>query len=253
MYENIQPFVGTQSFQALGSSHYVSPFVLGDAVSASYMRLPVSWGLTSTSMASSNPATSTTFSQCGTVNAVVYSQGIGASSRSLQYVTSGSAGWTWQVSLTVSNASNNWTITNNLTWPQEGGASNSLVSSWASTLSTYNASTTGGMTNFTGFKYLDIPFAASLGAGNYWLALNCNTTTGGGKNIAMNFSHIAISQDTSPYGNLNVATNSSFAHQIGLGSWSTNAVGATTSSIALANISSVASQLRPYFQLIRQA
>jgi hypothetical protein len=71
-------------------------------------------------------------------------------------------------------------------------------------------------------------------------------------NATYDMSNIVLSQTNQAIGNLNAATNSSLQLQLGLGSWSTNAI-QTSASIALSNISSVASQLRPYFQMIRQA
>lgn len=250
-YENLKGLAGTSTMQPNGSSHYVFPFEVDQVVSASYARFPVSWAMTSTSLGTSAAPTSTTFSVAGTFAMVIYTQGVGANSRSLQYLTSGQANWTWQCSVTEAGATNNWTITNNITWPQEGGTTSSLASSYASTLSTINASTTG-MTNWTGSRYLDVPFAASLSPGNYWMAINQATTTGGGKGINWMFTNVCRSQENAQYAIIGQATNSSNQHQFGLGSWSTNASGVTTASIALANISSVANQQRPYFQFIRQ-
>src|SRR5437867_83319 len=246
------PFVNTQSHQVVGSTQYVFPFILPQAISASYIRFLASWALTSTSFATSAVPWNTVFSQINTAFAVVYSQNVGASSRSLASVASGSAGWTYQVSATGANATNNWTVTQNLTWGAEGGQGNSnAASNYASTLSTVNVSTTG-LTNFTNYHYLDIPFATSLSPGNYWMALGYSTTTGGGKGLAWGVSSLAISQANTTIANLGAATNSTWQFQPGIGSWSTNAIN-TTASIGLASISSSASQNRPYFQMIRQA
>lgn len=247
------PLVNTTAFTLGGSSNYVFPFVLDNYVSASYIRMPVSIVLSSTSLGTSaGTPTSSTFSQVGTIFAVIYSQGIGGNSRSLQYVTSASAGWTWQVSVTEANATNNWTLTQNITYPAEGLNTAVVNSNYASTLSTINVSTTG-LTAFTGFRNLDLPFATIMTPGNYWMALQLSSTTDGGKNLAFNFTHIALSQANNAYNNIGAATNSTFLLQVGLGSWSTNTVGRTTSSIALTGVSSLASHLRPYFQFIRQA
>lgn len=240
----------TKTVPVSSNTHYVAPFILMQPLSASYLRLIASWDVTSTSFATSAVPWSTTFSVAGTQFAVVYSQGVGASSRSLQAVVSGSAGYTWQVSATGANNTNNWTVTHNITWPQEGGVSNTGIN-YASTLSTVRAYTTN-LTDFTGTRFLDIPFANSLPPGNYWLALNEVTTTGGGKGIDMaGRSVYMMSQLNTAVGNLGAATNSSLQPQAGLGSWTTNVTG-TTASIALASISSSASHPRPYFQLIRQ-
>src|SRR5213594_2239705 len=98
------PFVNTQSHQVVGSTQYVFPFILPQAISASYIRFLASWALTSTSFATSAVPWNTVFSQINTAFAVVYSQNVGASSRSLASVASGSAGWTYLVSATGANA-----------------------------------------------------------------------------------------------------------------------------------------------------
>jgi hypothetical protein len=243
---------GSQTFNVGGSSNFVFPFVLENYVSASYIRMPASWGLVSTSFATSAVPWSTTFSEANTQWVVFYSQGTGANSRSLQYVTSASAGWTYQVSATGANATNNWTVTQNITWPQEGKNTNAAGINYASTLSTVNVSTTN-MTDFTGWRYLDVPFAASLSPGNYWVAVQSSSTTGGGKALHLGVTHIVISQVNTAIGNLGAATNSTLQFQPGLGSWSTNTIGTTTSSMALSQISSDGSQLRLSFAFMRQA
>ena len=241
----------TQTMIASNSSHYVFPFVLNQDLSCSYMRMPASFNLVSTSFATTANS-STTFSQVHTAFMVVYSAGVGASSRSLQYVTSGSAGWTWQVSGTIGNTNSRWSVTNNFTFPSEGNAAAVFTSSYPSSLTRVDVLTTGGMTDMAGWKYLDIPFAASLDAGNYWMALMHSSASAGGKANGMSASTIVLSQVNTAIGALGAANNASHQLQIGLGSWSTNAIN-TTSSIGLAAISSVASQLRPYIQFVRQA
>jgi hypothetical protein len=250
-YEYPEPFAGTQTFTAQSNSHYIAPFVLPDYYSASYLRLIVSLGLVSTSFATSGVPWNTTFSQVNTLFAVIHSQNVGASSRSLASIYSGSLGWTYQVSATGAGATNNWTVTQNLTWGAEGANTQNAASNYASTLSTVNISTTG-LTNFTNIRYFDVPLATQLTPGNYWLDLVRQSTTGGGKGLDWGMTLLGISQVNTPVGNIGAATNSSLQFQLGLGSWSTNVTG-STASIALANISSVSSQLRPYFQLIRQA
>lgn len=245
--------VGTTLVTGGGSSALVFPFVLEDYLSASYIRMPASWNMVSTSFATSAVPWSTTFSQVNTLWAVLYTQGVGASSRSIQYSTSASAGWTWKVSATGANATNNWTVSHLITWPQEGANTANTTLNVASTLSTVNVDVSAAVTNFTGWRYLDIPFAQSLSPGNYWIAVMRSSTTAGGKGIDMPMSHIAVSQSNQAIGNLNAATNSSLQFQLGLGSWSTNTNGTTTSSIGLANISSMVNQPRLSFAFIRQA
>ena len=234
------------------SSAHVQPFELPVYVSVSYIRFHGTFTMASTSLGTSAVPWNTTFSQAQTMWAVIYSQGVGASSRSLQYVTSGSAGWTWQVSATGAVSTNRWTVSQNLTWPQEGANTNNAAFNYASTLSTVNVSTTG-LTNFTGrVRYIDIPFAALVTPGNYWMAIHRSTATGGGKNIDWAFSVMGAAHDDNSIGNLGAATNATNHLWRGLGSFSTN-VNGTTSSMALSAISKLLSNVEPAFQFIREA
>jgi len=154
--------------------------------------------------------------------------------------------------MTGSGATNNWTVSLRVTYPLEGLNTNSISSSYASTLSTVNVSVTG-LSNLAGLRYLDIPFAASLSPGNYWIAMQRSTSSSGAAFVGYVASLIGVSQTNAAIGNLGVATNSSLQLQPGLGSWSTDSYGPTTSSMGLSGISSMASQVRLSFAFIRQA
>lgn len=245
-------FVGTQTMTAGGSSALVFPFVLENYVSASYIRIPASWTLFSTSFNTAAVPWSSSMSAVNTMYAVIYSQGTGGNSRSLQYVTSASAGWTNQISLTGSGATNNWTVSLRVTFPSEGLNTNNTSSSYASTLSTVNVSVTG-LSDLAGLRYLDIPFAASMSPGNYWIALQRNSSSSGAAFVGYVASLVGVSQANTAIGNLGTPTNNSLQFQAGLGSWSTNSNGTTTSSMGLASISSMVSQVRLSFGLMRQA
>ena len=65
-------------------------------------------------------------------------------------------------------------------------------------------------------------------------------------------SNIVLSQTNQAIGYFGGGANATIHLQSGLGSWTTNAI-QTTASIGFASISSSASQLRPYFQLIYQS
>jgi hypothetical protein len=260
--------------RATGSSHYVFPFVVPQAVSASYIRMPISaniysneWVYTWNSTIATGTTVSSSFTDWNTFNAVIFTQNIGASSRSLALIASGSAGWTLAFVAAAPNwgkAGRSYSISQSITFPSEGANTANTTYSYStgysansSSGSVFNYST--NFANFTGWRNMDIPFATSLSAGNYWMAINHKTSNSGdaftsaaNATMFIGMTNIVLSQTNQAIGNFNAATNSSLQLQIGLGSWSTNAI-QTTASIALANISSVASQLRPYFQMVRQA
>ena len=247
------------SNQVQSNTFYVLPLSVQEKVSMSYIRLLGNIVLISTTIATSavNNATgaSTAFSLTVDMNAVLYSVGTGANSRSLQYVTSGKAGWTWAASVSQASTSNasNQSFTQAITYPSEGFDT-------AVTSGNYSVSATNGPISTTQFgnlgannAFLDIPLACSLSAGNYWLALNKISGTVGGKNIDINYSTYGTSGTNLIFRAMNQASNVSNAGPfVGLGSWTTN-VAQTSSSIAFASISFSSSHYNPYVQFINQA
>ena len=264
---NLQEVQGTSSFSLQSNSVNVQPFMLPYPISMSYVRVPVSFAnLTSTTVAAT--AGSTSFYYYQSINAVLYSQGAGANSRSLQYLTSSQAAFTEAFLFSISNAGTNESIAYQITYPVEG---NNTANSATTMLTTAGGAsiflhTTGGMTNFTGIHHLDIPMAISLSAGNYWIAFNRSTnstTSGGGINITGNVNRahtfIVCTQINSNFVPLGFASGGAATAstqpvwQIGLGSHSVSAQGATTSSLALSSVSSVANFPVIPMQFIRQA
>jgi hypothetical protein len=251
-YRNTPIFVNTQSLTVQGSTFYVFPFMMSANHSISYLRFPISASAQSTSYGTSGANTAYSASLLSTIFAVVYSLGTGASSRSLQSVASGSSGVSQQWS--ISQSSTQYTVSFRVTVPSEGG-SNTLSTSQGVSSSTINLNT-GSLTNFTGFRYLDINFVTSLPPGAYWMAFGISSTTSTqGTNAAtglqISISNVVVSQINNPINQFGGATNSSNAYPLGVGSFTTNVIN-TTASIALSNISSSASQNIFCFEAIRQ-
>jgi hypothetical protein len=239
----------------------IFPVTIPYGLSIGYLRMLASCIFTSTTIATSavNNATgaSTAFSETMQVNAVLYTMGAGANSRSLQYIYSSSAGLTWAVSVSQASTSDatNCSITQAITFPNEGFTTNSVTTQYSVSATNSPISTTQ-WSNLSASRYLDIPFATSLPAGNYWLALNRFSGTVGGKNLDVNFSTFCGTGMVNVFGNMNSVTNSSNVYPfIGLGSWTTD-VANTTSSIQLAAVSQVVGTNMAggaYLQFIRQA
>lgn len=257
-----QNYVLGAGFNWLGNSSSnsairVLPFVMPQAISASYIRLPITCSMVSTTASNTTANTSYTFNKSYSQAVVIYSNGTGASSLSLQYVTSGLASWVFQISITHGATGSQYTVAHNITYPSQGVYSN-FNTSYAVTSATLNIST-DLLTGFTGNKFLDIPFANSLSADNYWAGFGISTATA--SNAGPNLSSAGLSitgtvaQIGSPlnWGQIGQATNSSNQLQLGLGIWTTNAAIMSTSSLALANISSEASGIMFHWQMIRQA
>jgi hypothetical protein len=182
-------------------------------------------------------------------------------------VTSAQGAFTEAVLFSISNAGTNESIAYQITFPKEGNATDNSGTTMLTTAggASIFLHTTGVMTAFTGIHWLDIPFAASLDQGNYWIAFNRSTdttTSGAGIAITANLnrahSFIAVTQINSNFVPLGFASSGGATAstqpvwQIGLGSHSVSAQGATTSSLALSSVSSVANFPIIPMQLIRQ-
>lgn len=243
---NPHGIVNSVTRTALISSQAVFPFNMNQNISASYVRFPASFSAVSTSFNTSAGTWTTSFQAANTVWAVFYTLGTGANSQSLQYVTSASVGWTAQASFSGSNSSN-YSASLNVTFPILGTTS-STQNTFASTTATVVLQTSV-LSRFTGSVNLDIPFATSLGSGNYWMALLNSTATTGGQGFILNASTLMNSNINSSIKNFNDTTPLPWV--LGAGVY-TNAGSVTTSSIGLAQIQTAASQPQPFFQIIRQ-
>jgi len=256
-WANLPALEATTTTMCQSNSFYVFPITLDNNMSISYARLLASFNFTSTSIATSavNNATgaSTAFSETVAFNILLYTAGTGGSSRSLQEVYSTSAGMTWAVSVSQASTSNatNQSISQIITYPSLG-----FTTATASTQ--YSVSTTLGpisttqWSNLSAQRFLDIPFATSLSAGNYWMALNRFSGTVGGKNLDVNATSYGLSQQNLSFADMNVATNlTNCAPVFGLGLW-TQANAATSASIGMANVSATTSYMIPMVQFIRQ-
>lgn len=257
-WANLPTLINSTTTMCQSNSFYVLPLVLPFNISVSYLRFLASMAFTSTSIGTSavNNVTgaSTAFSETVQWNAVLYTALTGASSRSLGYYYSNSAGATWAASVSQASTSNasNQSISQSYIYPSEGANTATFSTQYSVSTSNGPISTTH-FTAFTAQRFLDIPFATSLSAGNYWLAFNRISGTVGGKNIDNNATIYGNSQQNLSFGNFGAATNvSNCPPQLGLGLWTTNAAN-TTSSIAFASISATSSYGLPLVQLIRQA
>ena len=165
---------------------------------------------------------------------------------------------TWAAFGSIGAASNNQTVSYQITYGQEGAAgSNSAFAAYNVNSANINFSTTG-LTAFTGTKALDIPLATSLAPGHYAIAIqrstaNSNTGLANLSNASMNMTAIMVSQlnaQANLFGNSSASTN---GHWLGGGVWTTNTNGRTSASMAFSHISTTANQPIFAFELIHRA
>lgn len=255
-YENL-PIVPATTLVTLGSnSMFMMPFILPYDVSVSYIRMPITNQFTSNTIATTNNTT-VNFRQTQTFWFNIYSAGNGLSSKSLQLYTQASATMVYGITAQQGPSTNNQSVSQALTFFGEGFTTNTYTTSYA-TATTNLAINTNFLTNFSGFRWMDMPYNQSLASGLWWAGIqrsSATATTGGGgnlSNLTNNMSFIGASQagiNVNILGATNAGTN---ALQPGLGVASVSANGATSNSIALTNVNTYnVSQPKIPFQFLR--
>ena len=259
-YVNMGGMASAQAMTLNGvSQSHVVAFDMEQPGSFSFLRLPVLMTTGSSQVTSNATLTSGAAFIYSTWNAVVYSQGVGASSQSWTSVASGSAGATIQNSYSFSTANSAWSITQVYTFPLRGANTSTVSTQYSQTAATGTFST-GYLTNHSSLRWFDIPFANSLSAGPYVLVFGYGTSTTtsgqagtGLTGVGVSYSnHSGLSQNNIWLNEMG-ATGGSSGLWFGAGSLSTNSSGVTIPGFANSNVSSSASNVQPYFQLLRSA
>jgi hypothetical protein len=234
----------------------VQPLMLSNAISFDFVR----FFFTASTLAASTTAATTGNTQfsCGftrTHNFAIYSKGTGANSSSLQYVTSTQVSDVYSNNVSAAANSTQFSYSNRYTFPCSTGivAFTKDYSSSAASLN-YHSSL---VTDFTSVKQLDFPFAATLPAGHYWLMYGISTNsasqfTSVGFRGVITMNPIAMSANTIKIGTFGADTNQTLGWAwAGGGASFTSAGAATTSSLNFTNLTSAASHMQIYFQLMR--
>jgi hypothetical protein len=259
-YENLPGLINAQTmtWNGVSISHAVG-FIVPENISASFLRLPMLMSQNATTIATlASASASASAGLTQTFNAVVYSIGTGASSRSLMSVASGSGSFQFTAQISVT-ASTQASYSAGFSGQAEGAGTN-RTTQYSVSNTNYSFTTQQIATEFSGNRFLDIPFANSLTAGDYWLVvgMSSNTASAGAAGLAgitnytMRYSnHYGVSQTNLTFGIMG-STNLTSGGLLMAGSFST-AGGGTTSAFPISAISSSSSHNRPYFQLLRSA
>ena len=256
-FEN-QPFLTPQNMTlALASVSHAAAFNLPEPMSASFIRIPVLMTTNSTTIASSAASVTGGAAIYSTFNAVVYSLGNLGNAKSLQSVASGSGGFTFSNSISIATNGTQYSVSQGYSAQAEGGGT-TLTTQFSASTSNYSFATTA-FTAFTSARFLDIPFVNSLAPGEYWLVFGGSTSSAATTGIAalsavtncnVRYSnHYGVSQANIAFGVMG-SSNVASGGALGAGSFST-AGGGTKNSINLSQISSLASNIRMYFQMLR--
>lgn len=243
-----------------GSSVFVEPFVLPVYVSASYIRVPI-LVLFGSSAIATTANISLTLQQTVTDFIHIYSQGVGASSQSIQSIYSTSNTGVLQVRYQVGAASNNQTCSHAITYGVTGSAAANFATNYSPAASSNMRISTTHLTSFNSYRFLDIPLATLLSPGNYWIGIqksSATATTGGVAgmtNVTSSYAMVAMSQNNFSIrqmgGHTSISSNAWMGY--GHGFWSTNSLGRTTASMGLASVSSINNHPVVQFQFIRRA
>lgn len=225
-------------------------------LSASYLRLAATFADQSTTIATTGQSMSASAEAYSTYNAVVYSMGTGASSRSLISVASGSGGWTQRNSVSIAANGTQGSYTQAMTYQIEGNSS-SISTQYSVSATNYPFSSTL-FSGCSSVRYLDIPFANSLSPGPYWLVVGlktANATNSVGMNEATRCSvgysrHYVFIQANSNI--LTMGGPNTPLGEYGGGVFTTNAA-ATTSIFASSAINNENGLAILWFQMMRSA
>lgn len=177
----------------------------------------------------------------------------------MQQYTSTSGTGSFGTSIGAAAQSSQQTVTINGSFNQSGVETNFGTGTSYGVSSGSYVVNSSAMSNFTGPRFVDIPFATTLSAGNYWIGIGKSVSTANNSTIFngvdVKSSNIFISQTNITWGIIGSVTNTSnIMRQPGAGFFTTNASIYTTASInAVGQISVTTSNLVPYFQLLRKA
>jgi hypothetical protein len=256
------PFAASTTLTLGGSSLFLEPVVIPWPVSASYVRFPVSQGFGSTSQTTGGANGSATFNVSHTYYMLLFTQNVGASSRSLNTYLSTTQTSCMQIQQSQA-ATNQQTVSHFFTYPVTGNSSVGFTTGYNPTNASIQISTTH-LTAFNGAHFLDIPFATVLTPGNYWLGLQLSSATASTSN-GRNYTNItAATMRNSFYAQSQVSANiqdmganttagSNMWGGVGHGWWTTDTNGRTTASINLAQVSTIANQPIVPFLVVRHA
>ena len=256
-FENIVPFASqvAETLNGASISHAVA-FFLPVGVNASYVRVPVSMTTASTTLATTAASLSASVALYSTWNAVVYSLETGVNSQILASVASGSVGFTFMNSVSYGADGTSGSYSQFYTCAALGAITSQ---STQYTVANTNMSFTTNQiaTAWSGLRFLDINFNNTLSEGNYWLVFgysSSSATNSTGVSAASNCgvrysNHYGVSQPNLAFGVLGNTNMTSGGGGLGAGSYS-QVGGGTTGIIQISAISSSASNLRHYFQIL---
>lgn len=246
---------------ALGgaSASTVVAFLLPQAGSFGFIRMPVLMTTSSTAVVATAASANASAAVYSTWNAVVYSVGTGANSASLLSVASGQGLWTYMNSISLLANGSNMSITQSYCGNIAGVAFTSSTQYSSTDTVSYPFNSSYLQTVFSSVRFLDIPFSSSLSAGAYWLMVgySSSSSTNSAVFTALTIPRVFYTNNYA-VSNSNIqpapmgATGTGTGGYMGAAAFSTVG-GGTTNSFAFTNLFNTASSPLLLFQMIRSA
>jgi hypothetical protein len=236
----------------------IAPIILPQAISADYVRFFGNLATNSSSAGGTSVNTSFTLNRSWTYAMMIMTQGTGGNSQKLVMSTSTMATFLWRTSVTAGATGSNYTVGYDVSYPVTGSTTNFGTSTGIASAAYVN-NPGPLLSNFVGAYFLDVPFPASLSAGNYWVALGSSSDEshqgpGGLQNGGFNpYAIYGAAQVSSYWYDLGATSNTIGRLQPGNGSWTTNSAFITTTPVAFSQISGFVSNCILNIQIVRRA
>lgn len=250
-----QPLLqATTTMTFSGSTLHMASFSVQQNMSIDFLRVFVTGSvLAASSTAATTGNTSYGGGSTKSHNLILYTRGVGASSMSLQNY--GSTQDTERAAWTISAAANSTQFSYSLRYTLNN---NSGVVGFTKDYSSSAASLnfhSSHLTDLTGLKQYEIPFATALTPGQYWLGYQVLTSmstarTADESRWGLAYSTYGVTAPQLSFGTLGGASNSHFGLMPMVGSITTN-VTTTTASFPLTNITSSSNNAVMFFQGMR--
>ena len=213
----------------------------------SFVRFPVSMSISSLGFATTTNSYTSSSSQMNSLTVMLYQ----TSSNGTVFTSYASTSATWEWIVSVSQSSGSHSVSYNMTYPGYGGVGAQTTSMSISSATTSVSEVPANTSLFTGERFLDIPFATSLSAGNYWFGVQRSTA---GAAAGFGISSMALSATALALGVLppGSTSNSTYAQlKFGLGSVSNSTTMFTSYNAGV--VSYITSSPQLYFQFIRSS
>lgn len=255
-YSNINWFANSTTVGVMSNTSACAPFTLPAKISMDYVRLLASQiNGANTTLASS---TSNYAGSCivqSTLYAVIYSREIGAA-HEFRSVASGSAQIAYNVYAYCLVANSTASMNYIVSYPITGGTSSYSIGYTTNKTVAGVPFYTSVFSNFSGTRFFDIPLAATLPEGDYWMMigrvstlLTTNAWATALSSVRMSANYYGISQTNISPSMMGSNTVGSVQLMLGLGSLTTNSTG-TSASISVSKVSRSSNNNMMFFQLL---